>query len=41
MIKNESTFTYETTKEMSIFFEIDGPYKAMMIPAAKEKQKTT
>jgi hypothetical protein len=26
---------------MTIFFEIDGPYKAMMIPAAKEKQKTT
>jgi DNA polymerase elongation subunit (family B) len=26
---------------MSIQFEIDGPYKAMMIPAAKEKQKTT
>ena len=25
---------------MTIFFEIDGPYKAMMIPSAKEKQKT-
>ncbi len=26
---------------MTIFFELDGPYKAMMIPAAKDKQKTT
>ena len=24
---------------MSIFFEIDGPYKAMVIPAAREKGK--
>ena len=32
---------YGNRKEMTIFFEIDGPYKAMMIPAAKEKQKTS
>ncbi len=25
--------------EMSIFFEIDGPYRAMIIPAAKEEGK--
>jgi len=25
--------------EMSIFFEIDGPYKCMMIPASKEENK--
>lgn len=25
---------------MTIAFELDGPYKAMMIPSAKEKQKT-
>ena len=30
---------YETRKEMSIFFEIDGPYKWMMLPAAKEEGK--
>jgi len=24
---------------MSIFFEIDGPYKAMVIPASREKGK--
>lgn len=24
---------------MTIFFEIDGPYKAMIIPAAKEEDK--
>lgn len=24
---------------MSIFFELDGPYKAMIIPAAKEEGK--
>jgi DNA polymerase epsilon subunit 1 len=30
---------YETRTEMSIFFEIDGPYKCMFIPAAKEEGK--
>jgi DNA polymerase epsilon subunit 1 len=30
---------YEVRKEMSIFFEIDGPYKAMVIPASKEENK--
>ena len=30
---------YETRNEMSIFFEIDGPYKCMMLPAAKEEGK--
>lgn len=24
---------------MTIFFEIDGPYKAMIIPASKEENK--
>ncbi len=24
---------------MSIFFEVDGPYKAMIIPAAREENK--
>jgi len=31
--------TYETRNEMSIFFEIDGPYKCMMLPASKEEGK--
>jgi len=30
---------YETRNEMSIFFEIDGPYRCMVIPAAKEEGK--
>jgi DNA polymerase epsilon subunit 1 len=30
---------YETRNEMSIFFEIDGPYKCMILPAAKEEGK--
>ena len=28
------------TKQMTIAFEIDGPYKAMFIPGGKEKKKT-
>jgi DNA polymerase epsilon subunit 1 len=31
--------TYKTTSEMSIEFEVDGPYKAMIIPASKEEGK--
>ena len=33
---NEKEKKYEIWNEHSIFFEIDGPYKAMVIPAAKE-----
>lgn len=40
-LENPKEWKYGNRKEMTIFFEIDGPYKAMMIPAAKEKQKTT
>lgn len=36
---DESSLTYETSSEMSIFFEIDGPYKAMILPAAREEGK--
>ncbi|KAJ9464151.1 DNA polymerase epsilon catalytic subunit A [Diplonema papillatum] len=32
--------TYEKRTECSIFFEVDGPYKAMLLPAAKEEGKT-
>ncbi|XP_065196318.1 DNA polymerase epsilon catalytic subunit A-like [Sycon ciliatum] len=30
---------YETHSENSIFFEVDGPYRAMILPAAKEEGK--
>ena len=33
------TRKYETSKEMSIAFEVDGPYRAMILPASKEKDK--
>lgn len=33
------TFKYKTTSDNSIFFEIDGPYKAMILPASKEEDK--
>lgn len=36
---DDATKRYETRTEMSIFFEIDGPYKCMMLPAAKEEGK--
>lgn len=31
--------TYEQRTEMSVFFEIDGPYRCMVIPASKEENK--
>ncbi|EXJ93729.1 DNA polymerase epsilon catalytic subunit A [Capronia coronata CBS 617.96] len=33
------TFKYETTSDNSIFFEVDGPYKAMILPTSKEEDK--
>lgn len=30
---------YETRSENTIFFEVDGPYKAMVLPASKEEGK--
>ena len=33
------TFRYETRSENSIFFEVDGPYKAMILPTSKEEDK--
>ncbi|KAK4686206.1 DNA polymerase epsilon subunit 1, partial [Tremellales sp. Uapishka_1] len=30
---------YEVKKENSIFFELDGPYKAMILPSSKEEDK--
>ncbi|KKF94147.1 DNA polymerase epsilon catalytic subunit A [Ceratocystis platani] len=34
-----ATFKYETHSDNSIFFEVDGPYKAMVIPTSKEEDK--
>lgn len=36
---NPDTLQYSTRTEMTIFFEIDGPYQAMIIPAAREEGK--
>ncbi|KOS17810.1 DNA polymerase epsilon catalytic subunit A [Escovopsis weberi] len=33
------TFKYETHSDNSIFFEVDGPYKAMILPTSKEENK--
>lgn len=34
-----ATLTYDTRSENSIFFEVDGPYLAMILPASKEEGK--
>lgn len=31
---------YAVSSEMSIEFEVDGPYKAMILPASKEEGKS-
>ncbi|XP_035661114.1 DNA polymerase epsilon catalytic subunit A-like [Branchiostoma floridae] len=36
---NPSTLQYEQRSENSIFFEVDGPYLAMVLPASKEEGK--
>ena len=36
---NKQTLEYEKRLEMSVFFEIDGPYHCMLIPASKEENK--
>lgn len=36
---NKETGEWTTTTENSIFFEIDGPYKAMVIPASTEEDR--
>lgn len=38
-LADPKTLKYDTRTEMSIFFEIDGPYRAMIIPAAREEGK--
>lgn len=36
---NEERLEYTIRSENSIFFEVDGPYKAMVLPASKEEGK--
>lgn len=36
---DKENFRYETKSENSIFFEVDGPYKAMVLPTSKEEGK--
>ena len=36
---DQKKLEYETRHEMSIFFELDGPYKCMLIPASTEEGK--
>ncbi|KAL3482395.1 hypothetical protein BJX99DRAFT_1811 [Aspergillus californicus] len=38
-LANPATFRYETHSENSIFFEVDGPYRAMILPTSKEEDK--
>eukprot|EP00929_Paragymnodinium_shiwhaense_P053984 TRINITY_DN27061_c1_g1_i1.p1 TRINITY_DN27061_c1_g1~~TRINITY_DN27061_c1_g1_i1.p1 ORF type:complete len:2570 (-),score=762.48 TRINITY_DN27061_c1_g1_i1:128-7837(-) len=37
--RNKKTNEWETRSENSIFFEIDGPYKCMVLPASTEEDK--
>jgi len=36
---NKETGRYDVHSENSIFFELDGPYKAMILPSSKEEDK--
>ena len=38
-LKDPDTYRYETHSDNSIFFEVDGPYKAMILPTSKEEDK--
>ena len=38
-LTNPQRLEYETNTEMSVFFEIDGPYKCMFLPASTEENK--
>merc|ERR1719391_778414 len=38
-LRDADTLDYEIRAENSIFFEVDGPYKAMILPASKEEGK--
>ncbi|ORX45441.1 putative DNA polymerase epsilon catalytic subunit A [Piromyces finnis] len=36
---NENTYEYQTKSENSIFFEVDGPYRAMILPSSTQEDK--
>ncbi|CAF9930622.1 MAG: DNA polymerase epsilon catalytic subunit [Gomphillus americanus] len=36
---NPKTFEYKTHSDNTIFFEVDGPYRAMILPTSKEEDK--
>ena len=36
---DQKRFKYDTHSDNSIFFEVDGPYKAMVLPTSKEEDK--
>lgn len=38
-LTDQKTFKYETHSDNSIFFEVDGPYRAMILPTSKEEDK--
>ncbi len=38
-LTDPANFKYETHSDNSIFFEVDGPYKAMILPTSKEEDK--
>jgi DNA polymerase epsilon subunit 1 len=38
-LKDPDKLKYEKRSENSIFFEVDGPYRAMVLPASKEEGK--
>ncbi|KAI9889150.1 MAG: DNA polymerase epsilon catalytic subunit [Vezdaea aestivalis] len=38
-LKDPQNFKYETHSDNSIFFEVDGPYRAMLLPTSKEEDK--
>ncbi|KAL7551487.1 hypothetical protein ACHAWF_014678 [Thalassiosira exigua] len=38
-LKDPATGTYETRSECSIYFELDGPYRCMVLPASTEEGK--
>ena len=39
VLKDEDSLEYEVRSENSIFFEVDGPYLCMVLPASKEEGK--
>ncbi len=38
-LADPKTFKYDTHSDNTIFFEVDGPYKAMILPTSKEEDK--